>query len=337
MTGTTGRRSAPPQARPEPARPRMDAGRELSVTTAFVDIANSLAVGYDVVDLYIGLTADCARILDIASAGLLLADRQGVLQVVGASTERTRDLELFVLQGAEGPCLDCYRTGVAVSVPDLAAAATRWPSFAPVAVAAGFASVHAVPMRLRDATIGVLGLFGTRVGALSEEDLSLARALADVASVALVTGRAAEDRTTLAEQLQAAMDSRVLIEQAKGLLAHAGGLEIDQAFAALRSYSRDHNLKLTDVAHALVSRQLLPEQILRSRQIQPCGRRSAKDGRAHSAPIGDGSRRSGPRPAASTASGPATALVVCPDHCRVEPSPPGGNARRRRLDRRANR
>ncbi len=240
----------------------MDAGREHSVTVAFVELANSLADIADVVELYISLTASCAAILDIASAGLLLADRQGMLQVVAASSEHTRNLELFLLQGAEGPCLDCYRTGAAVSVPDLAAGQDRWPNFAPVAVAAGFLSVHAVPMRLLQSTLGVLGLFGTRIAALSEEDLSLAQALADVASVALVSGRAAEDKTILAEQLQAALDSRVILEQAKGIVAQGGDVEIEQAFVALRGYSRDHNLKLTEVANAVVSRRLLPQLIL---------------------------------------------------------------------------
>ena len=227
-----------------------------------MDIANSLAEGYDLVDLYSGLTADCARILDIASAGLLLADRDGVLQVVAASTERTFDLELFLLGNQQGPCVDCFRTGLAVSVPDLAAEQDRWPIFAPVAVQAGFVAVHAVPMRLSGATLGVLGLFGRRAGALNATDLSLAQALAHVAGVALVAGRAVADKTALAEQLQTALDSRVVIEQAKGVVAQAGDIEIDQAFIALRSYSRDHNLKLTEVAHAVVSRRFLPEQIL---------------------------------------------------------------------------
>ncbi|HEX3829336.1 MAG TPA: GAF and ANTAR domain-containing protein [Sporichthyaceae bacterium] len=248
------------------------------MTAAFVELANSLAEGHDVVELYISLTASCAAILDIASAGLLLADRHGTLQVAAASSEHTRNLELFLLQGVEGPSLDCYRTGVAVSVPDLAAAQDRWPDFAPVAVAAGFVSVHAVPMRLLQSTLGVLGLFGTRIAALSEEDLSLAQALADVASVALVSGRAAEDKTVLAQQLQAALDSRVVLEQAKGILAQGGGVEIEHAFAALRGYSRDHNLKLTAVAQAVVSRRLLPPQILGQVKIAAV-RRGAKASR----------------------------------------------------------
>jgi GAF domain-containing protein len=238
-------------------------GRERSVTEAFVSIANSLAEGHELVELYLTLTADCARILDVASAGLLLADRQHVLQVVAASSERTFDLEMFALMGGQGPCLDCYRTGTAVSVPDLAAEQARWPKFAPVAVQAGFRSVHAVPMRLRDTTFGVLVLFGSRIGALSEDDLNLAQALAHVASIALVTGRAAEDKSALADQLQAALDSRVVLEQAKGVLAQYGNLTMDQAFAVLRRYSRDHNLRLAELAMALIARDIPPDLLLR--------------------------------------------------------------------------
>jgi transcriptional regulator with GAF, ATPase, and Fis domain len=264
MTGTTEQQLGPDartQGTPISA-PRMDADRERSVTTAFVSIANNLATGHDLIELYIGLTADCARILDVASAALLLADRRGVLQVVAASAERTRDLELFMLGTGQGPCLDCYRTGTAVSVADLAAETARWPNFAPVAVEAGFASVHAVPMRLQDTRLGVLGLFGARAAALSGEDLSLAQALADVASVALVTGKAATDKTALAEQLQGALDSRVVLEQAKGILAQAGDLDTDAAFVLLRHYSRDNNVKLTELARTVASRELPPELIL---------------------------------------------------------------------------
>jgi hypothetical protein len=186
-----------------------------------------------------------------------------VLQVVAASSERTFDLELFILMGGQGPCLDCYRSGAPVSVPDLAAARARWPKFAPVAVEAGFLAVHAVPMRLRDTTLGVLGLFGTRTGALGAADLSLAQALADVASVALVTGRAAEDKSALADQLQAALDSRVVLEQAKGILAQFGTLAMEQAFAVLRRYSRDHNIRLSELAAGVVARQVPAELLLR--------------------------------------------------------------------------
>jgi hypothetical protein len=249
----------------------MTEDREREVTQAFVSLATSLATGYDVVDLLNTLTSECARLLDVASAGLLLADRLGVLHVLAASTEHTRQLELFQLQRDEGPCLDCYRTGKPVAVADLAAATSRWPQFAAGAKIAGFASVHALPMRLRENTLGALGLFGATIGELNEEDLTLGQALADVASVALVQDKAASDKTIINEQLQAALTNRVVIEQAKGILAQLGQLDMAQAFAVLRSYARDHNLRLTDVARAVVSRSLPGHQLIeaaRSRVIR---------------------------------------------------------------------
>lgn len=239
----------------QPAAQQVNGTREHSVTAAFVSIANSLVDGYDLVDLYSGLTTDCARLLDVASAGLLLADARGVLHVVAASSEKTRNLELFQLQQEEGPCLDCFRGGLPVAVPDLAAEAARWPQFVEAATAAGFVSVHAMPMRLRDTVLGALGLFGTKRGPLNEDDLGLAQALAHVASVALVAGRAATDKTAINEQLQIALTSRVVLEQAKGLLAQLGNLDMDQSFAVLRRYARDHNQRLSDLAQEVVSRQ----------------------------------------------------------------------------------
>jgi len=240
----------------------MSADREHILTQAFVSIANSLVDGADVVELLSGLTTDCARLLDVASAGLLLADGHGALHVVAASSERTRDLEMFQLQSEQGPCLDCYRTGVPVEVDDLAAAAERWPNFVEAAVAAGFASVHAVPLRLRETVLGALNLFGSEVGPLQPDDLDLAQALAHVASIALVAERAAGDRETINQQLQHALTSRIAIEQAKGVLAQVGNLEMDQSFAALRRYTRDHNRRLSEVAQEVVSRQLSGVELL---------------------------------------------------------------------------
>lgn len=240
----------------------MNGDRERRISAAFVSIANSLAEGYDAVDLFDGLTEGCAHILDIASAGLLLADEHGVLHVVAASSQATRDLELFQLQREEGPCLECYRGGVPVLVDDLSAQATRWPVFVPAATTAGFASVHAVPMRLRESVLGTLGLFHTEVGALTVEDLELAQALAHVASVALVAERALSDATAINDQLQTALRSRVVLEQAKGVLAERGQLEMSEAFAALRGYARDHSVKLAEVAQRLVSRELRAEVVL---------------------------------------------------------------------------
>jgi transcriptional regulator with GAF, ATPase, and Fis domain len=240
----------------------MSQDREREVTEAFVSLASSLATGYDVVDLLNTLTTQCARLLDVASAGLLLADRFGVLHVLAASTEHTRQLELFQLQRDEGPCLDCYRTGAPVAVADLSLATDRWPQFVAGAEIAGFASVHALPMRLRANTLGALGLFGSTVGALNHEDLTLGQALADVASVALVHDKAAADIAIVNEQLQTALTNRVVIEQAKGVLAQLADLDMAQAFAVLRRYARDHNIRLTDVAQQVTARSLPAQELI---------------------------------------------------------------------------
>jgi hypothetical protein len=236
--------------------------RERDIIAAFVTLSTSLAEGFDVVDLLTGLTADCARLLDVASAGLLLADGRGTLHLLAASSQQTRDVELFQLQRAEGPCLDCYHTGVLVSVSDLTQETVRWPQFVPAALAAGFASVHAVPMRLRDTVLGALNLFGTQVGPLAADDLDLAQALAHVASVALVQDKAAADKDLIVTQLNTALTSRVVIEQAKGVLAQTGQLDMERSFAALRRYARDHNQRLSDVAAAVVSRSLDSQDVL---------------------------------------------------------------------------
>jgi transcriptional regulator with GAF, ATPase, and Fis domain len=236
--------------------------REGDVTQAFVSLASSLVNGYDPVDLLSELTEDCARLLDVTSAGLLLADGLGVLHVLAASSERTRLLELFQLQRDEGPCRDCFHTGASVTVADLEQAADRWPQFVPAARAAGFASVHALPLRLRDKVLGALGLFSATAGTLNSDDLVLGQALADVACIALMQDRAMADMTMVHEQLQAALLSRIVVEQAKGVLAQLGSLEMDEAFALLRGYARDHDLRLTDLAEAVVARTFAAQNLL---------------------------------------------------------------------------
>ena len=236
--------------------------RERAVVRAFVDLSTELVDDYDMLEVLSTLTTSCASLLDVASAGLLLADGQGTLHLAAASSERTEQLELFQLQRDEGPCLDCYHDGTAVSVPDLAEEQERWPQFTRVALDAGFRSVHAVPMRLRGNVLGGLGLFGENTGQLGASDLDLAQALAHVASVAIVNERSAADAATVNAQLQRALTSRIVLEQAKGVIAHSGHLEIDEAFAVLRRYAREHGLKLGAVAADVVNRELRADVVL---------------------------------------------------------------------------
>ena len=228
--------------------------REQEIIKSFIGFADRLVGEFDVLDLTTQLTQDCARLLDISAAGLLLADPSGILHLLAATSEQAQTLEAFQLQREEGPCLDCFESGVAVNVPDLQAEAARWPRFAAVAVAQGFASVHAVPVRLGDLTLGALGLFGSTIGNLNEEDLNLARGLAHVAAIALVQGDRPVDRAGLMPALQAAVGSRAVLEMAKGVLAEVYDVEMQEAFNRLRSYSHAHDQRLTEVARLVVIR-----------------------------------------------------------------------------------
>jgi GAF domain-containing protein len=240
------------------------AAREGRVVAAFVEMAETLVADYDVVDVLHRLVEHTVELLDAAAAGLMLSDQRGSLQVLASSTEAARLLELFQLQADEGPCLDSYRTGEPVLVDDISATTTgrRWPSFAREAHRQGFASVHAVPLRLRGDVIGALNLFGHHTGSLPTADLRLAQALADTATIGILQERAIRRGEVLTEQLQTALNSRVIIEQAKGVLAHAGNLDMDLTFAVLRDYARHHSTRLSDIATQLATATLDPRTVL---------------------------------------------------------------------------
>ncbi len=221
----------------------------------FVELADTLVGGFDLMEFLHMLTERCVELLEVDAAGLLLADSDGVLQLVAASTERARVAELFQIQNDEGPCLECYRTGQPVIVPDITAgaAAARWPRFAVAAGEMGFAAVHAIPMRLRDQVIGTLNLFGTAADGLDPAVARAARALVDVATIGILQERATREQELVAGQLQVALNSRVIIEQAKGILAERMRVTPDQAFIVLRAYSRTNNHPLTRLAADVIS------------------------------------------------------------------------------------
>lgn len=221
------------------------------LSDVFIELADTLVDDFDVLEFLHTLTERCVELLGVTAAGLMVTDGAGMLRVVAASSERTRLLELFQLQTDEGPCVDCFRTATAVSVEDLTTAG-RWPRFTAAATQVGFAAVHALPMKLRSDVIGALNLFGTEAGALDREKLRIGQALADIATVGLLQQRAIRARDVLTEQLQAALNSRVLIEQAKGLLAERLQIDVEQAFTVLRSTARSGNRRLSELAQALV-------------------------------------------------------------------------------------
>jgi GAF domain-containing protein len=224
-------------------------GELLSET--FVELTDTMVADFDIIDFLHVLTGRSTELLDVSAAGLLLADPRGELRVVAASSEAARLLELFQLQSDQGPCLDCYRSGQPVTSADLTAD-HRWPQFAAAASGAGFIAVQALPMRLRDQVIGALNLFRTAPGAFDPASVRVGQALADVATIGLLHERSMRRSDTLNEQLQAALNSRVVIEQAKGKLAERLGIDMNQAFTILRDQARNSNQRLSDVARALI-------------------------------------------------------------------------------------
>jgi transcriptional regulator with GAF, ATPase, and Fis domain len=225
---------------------------ERQLAEAFVELADTLVDDFDVMDFLHQVTVRCAQLLGVSAAGVMLTDQRGALRVVAASTEKTRLLELLQLQTDQGPCPECFHTGQPIAVADLTTATDRWPRFVAEARQMGFASVHALPMRLRTDVIGALNLFDTQPGALDQDTIRLGQALADVATIGLLQARAIRHRETLAEQLQTALNSRVLIEQAKGVISERRHLDMDQSFSLLRGTARTSNRRLSELARAVV-------------------------------------------------------------------------------------
>ena len=233
--------------------------REQRLATAFVQMADTLVDDFDVLDFLHQLTQSCLELLPVDAAGLMLADSAGQLRIAASSSERVRLLELFELQNEEGPCLDCYRSGEAVATLDLGSRdqpSVQWPRFSTAAATAGFRSVLALPMRLRTDTIGALNLFRVGTGGLSPDDQSLAQALADVATIGILQERGSRRREVLARQLQEALTSRIVIEQAKGVLAERRGVHVDRAFLVLRDHARSTGIKLSAAAREVVDGHL---------------------------------------------------------------------------------
>ena len=232
--------------------------READVVRSFVEMADTLVDDYDVVDLLTGLADRCVSLLGVSAAGVMLVSPGGRLGLAASSSEAMRLLELFELQAQEGPCLDAFRTGERVEQENLDAGSGRWPSFAAAAIEAGFQSALALPLRLRDVTLGALNLLSTTRTPMDEANVVVARAFADLATLSILQHRASEEAQRLNEQLSAALTSRVVIEQAKGVISERAGLDLDEAFTRLRAYARNHNLRLTDVAQAAIDGTLDP-------------------------------------------------------------------------------
>lgn len=230
--------------------------REARINQAFVTLADTLIAEYDVVDLLHTLLGECLELVDVQAGGLVLANGHGQLELVASTSERADFVEVMQLNAGTGPCVQCFNEGRVVSITDVDETSADWSEFRAAALLQGFHSVHAVPLRLRREIIGAMNLFRTDTGELSKRDAEVTQALADVATIGILQERIIRESGIVTEQLQRALDSRILIEQAKGVLAESAGVEMDEAFALLRNHARNNNLSLRFVAEGVVGRTL---------------------------------------------------------------------------------
>jgi transcriptional regulator with GAF, ATPase, and Fis domain len=235
--------------------------KEEWLARTFVELADTLVADFDLMDFMSVLVERCAELLDSAEVGLALAASRGELRVMASSSERMHALELIEVQNDEGPCRDCVRTGEQVLNQRLDGAEDRWPLFALKARESGFRMVHALPLRLRSEVIGAMNIFSPELNELSHEDVNLTQALADVATIGILQERAVKHGTDLADQLQGALNSRVVLEQAKGIVAERRRVGMDEAFALLRSYARSNRTQLSAVASAIIDHSLAPAEL----------------------------------------------------------------------------
>lgn len=228
--------------------------RASAVSASFVKLADALVGEYDVVDLLHTLVEECVELLDATAAGLLLADMRGELQVLASTSEESYLVEVLQQQAGAGPCVDCYLSGKVVTIRDIAAEGDKYPEFQAAALSQGFRSVHAIPMRVRPRTIGALNLFRTEVGDVSAEDAAIGQALADVATISILQDRNVYEKSVVNDQLQRALNSRILIEQAKGVIAQISNVDMNEAFRRLRADAHAQHHTMRESAENVINR-----------------------------------------------------------------------------------
>jgi len=231
--------------------------RESLLVTTLVELADNLVGNYDVIEILTMLSDRCVQLVDVTAAGVMLAQPGGELQFIASSSESMRIMELFQIQTNEGPSMDCFLDGAAIVNYTLANPDARWPQFTPQAIAQGFRTVHCLPMHLRGRTIGGLNLFCNESSVLDGDDIFATQGLADIATIAILQHRTSLDAKTLNDQLGFALNSRIVIEQAKGMISQAAQCDMDASFERLRAHARNHNQRLTEVAASIVQSSML--------------------------------------------------------------------------------
>jgi GAF domain-containing protein len=238
--------------------------RERILVESLVELADTLVDDYDIIDFMQTLAERCVELLDVSAAGIMLADPEGNLRHAACSSEQMRLVEFFELQIEEGPCFDAYRDQTVVTCDSVEESESRWPRFAPHARASGFLVVSAVPMRLRDQVVGALNLFSSGTSQLGADDILVAQAMADIATIGILQERVIRDRSALTSQLELALESRVAIEQAKGIVAEHNQIDVDRAFDLIRRFTRDHNRLLSETARQIIAGSLTPSELVRA-------------------------------------------------------------------------
>jgi GAF domain-containing protein len=246
--------------------------RETRINTAFVTVVDAITTDFDIVDVLHVLVEQCTEVLDADGGGLMLVNSNGQLQLMTSTSDSADFVEVMQLNADSGPCIDCFTSGAELSVPNIQSSGGRWPAFQKSAMQKGFHSAHATPMRLHGQIIGTMNIFRSKRGALSERDASVAQALTDIATIGILHERVVREGAILAEQLHNALDSRIFIEQAKGMIAHSRSLTMDDAFTVLRSHARNNNLTIRSVAEGISTRAISVQSII------PAGRVTAATG-----------------------------------------------------------
>lgn len=223
---------------------------------AFVELADTLVDDFDVTDLLHTLVERLMQSFKIAAVGLLLTDEEGTLTAVTASGEEARIISLLQLQRKKGPSFEAFSTGRYVVSNDLAASRSRWPEVVDEALSYGYTAVHAVPMKVRDTVVGAINLFETAPHKLTPEDVPVIRGMAEIATIAILQARAMNEALETADQLRVALRTRVILEQAKGMISQSHGISMEKSFSLLRSYARERRLRLNEVANQIVDGRL---------------------------------------------------------------------------------